>query len=172
MDWAILRVLFPLFALCAVLWIILQFLRLLRLRKPGLGPVPFRRAESILSPAERAFFDVLRQAIGRDLYIFVKVRMEDVFNLPAGIPNRKAWTGKVRQKHLDFVLCDPQTLAPVLVIELDDSTHQRADAQTRDAVKDAILNAAGLPILRVTARREYLPKELSQSIANRLRNAV
>jgi very-short-patch-repair endonuclease len=162
MDWAILRILFPLFVVCAVLWVIAHLFRVVRFRRTGLGPIPFRRADSLLSPAERTFFDVLRQGVGREFHIFVKVRMEDVLTLPEETLNRQTWGSKVRQKHLDFVLCEPQSMCPVLVIELDDSSHQRADARARDAVKDAILEAAGLPILRVTARREYVVRELRE----------
>jgi hypothetical protein len=32
---------------------------------------------------------------------------------------------KIRAKHLNFVLCDPKTLAILCAIELDDSTHDR-----------------------------------------------
>jgi hypothetical protein len=59
----------------------------------------------------------------------------------------------VRQKHVDFLLCDREKVGPVLVIELDDASHQREDVRERDGAKDAILQAAGLPILRVTERR-------------------
>jgi Protein of unknown function (DUF2726) len=35
--------------------------------------------------------------------------------------------------HVDFVLADASTPAPVLVIELDDRSHDRAEAKERDA---------------------------------------
>jgi len=147
MNWPLLRALLPLLALCVVLWLVVQVLNRFRSRRPGLGPIPFLPAASLLSPAERSFFEVLRQCVGQEFHIFVKVRMEDVLSLPDGTLSRHSWSGRVRQKHLDFVLCDRERICPVLLIELDDSTHQRADVRARDAVKDEILEAAGLPIL-------------------------
>ena len=41
--------------------------------------------------------------------------------------------------HLDFVLADPESLAVVLVIELDDKSHWSAEARKRDLFKDSPL---------------------------------
>jgi Protein of unknown function (DUF2726) len=62
------------------------------------------------------------------------------------------------------VLCDPQNFAPVLVIELDDASHERADAQDRDGFKNQALGAAQLPILRVKASRSYQVAQVRQGV--------
>ena len=49
---------------------------------------------------------------------------------------------------LDFVICDKSS-NPICVIELDDKTHLRESAKTRDAKKDKALGAAGIPIIRI-----------------------
>ena len=51
--------------------------------------------------------------------------------------------------HCDFVLADARTLEPLLVIELDDKSHWQTDAQECDKFKDAVLDVAGVPLLRV-----------------------
>lgn len=117
---------------------------------------PFRRRASLLSQGERAFFDVLQRAVAGNYLIFVKVRLEDVLVLPRGATRqRRGWQNRVRQKHLDFVLCDASRVAPVLVIEVDDASHRSAKTQKRDGDKDRILNAAGLPIFRIRAAVSY-----------------
>ena len=58
MNWPLLRALLPLLALFAVLWLVVQALNRFRSRRPGLGPIPFQRAASLLSAAERSFFEV------------------------------------------------------------------------------------------------------------------
>jgi very-short-patch-repair endonuclease len=55
--------------------------------------------------------------------------------------------------HVDFVLADASTLEPRLAIELDDRSHGRPEAKERDAFKDAVLAAAGMPLLRVVTGR-------------------
>ncbi len=49
--------------------------------------------------------------------------MLDLFYLPKGTKNRMGWNGRIIQKHVDFVICNPKTLEPVTCIELDDSSH-------------------------------------------------
>jgi len=74
----------------------------------------------------------------------------------------------VDRKSGDFVICDPATLRPWLVIELDDSTHARPDRQTRDDQVDAVLEAAGLPMIRVLTSRTYDTRELEAAIGPHL----
>src|SRR5690606_13096788 len=80
-------------------------------------------------------------------HIFPKVRLWDLVDITAGGKEHASAKGKVSQKHVDFVLCD-EHLAPYLVIELDDASHDRPDRRESDAVKDQIVKAAGLPLLR------------------------
>ena len=63
----------------------------------------------------------------------------------SGSPRRSLLHRRSRSKHVDFLLSDRQHVSPVLVIELDDSSHERQDVRERDREKDAILQAAGLP---------------------------
>ncbi len=51
--------------------------------------------------------------------------------------------------YLDFVLSDPESLAVVLAIELDDKSHWSTEARKRDLFKDSALASAGVPQLRV-----------------------
>jgi hypothetical protein len=126
---------------------------------------PYRKADHLLTLAERSFFGVLRQAVGADLCIFAKVRLSDLLWLPKGAEKRQAHLNRIQSKHIDFVLCDSATTAPRLLIELDDSSHQSASRKGRDAFLDEAVRSAGLPILRVPARRSYAPGQLRQLIS-------
>jgi len=90
--------------------------------------------------------------------------------LPGGTENRQAHMNRVMSKHVDFVLCDLQAVTPVLVIELDDSSHGRDDRRARDEFVDGVLSAAGLPILHVAAKQSYAPKELAELIEAQLQH--
>ena len=106
---------------------------------------------------------------GDQLEVFAKVRLLDLVDLPKGTENRQSHTNRVISKHVDFLLCDREKLSPLLVIELDDSSHERDDRAQRDAFVDEALGAAGLPILHVSANRSYAPKELADLIQEKLR---
>ena len=127
---------------------------------------PYRRKDYLLSKAERSFFGVLQDAVGDQYLIFAMVRLADLIYIPRGTESRQSHLNRIISKHIDFVLCDPKTVRPLLAIELDDSSHNRADRKDRDAFVNDALDAADLPLLRVPARRGYNEKELFQSIHN------
>jgi hypothetical protein len=136
-----------------------------RMWRPRVPPSPYRRRASLFTRDERRFYDALLQATGGRFIVFAQVRLIDLVEVPRGVPGCPYWFGKVRHKHLDFVLCDPATAAPVLAIELDGASHQSGVQQQRDAEKDAILKQAGLPLLRVgTQKGGYTAKGLAAAI--------
>ena len=129
--------------------------------------LPYVAAPALLTPAERAFFAVLRQAVGSDLLLFAKVRLGDILQIEAGVSGQRRFAafGRISSKHADFVLCDARTFAVVGVIELDDRSHQRRDRRERDRFFDAALAKANVPVLRVPARRTYDVRRLRASLA-------
>ncbi len=123
--------------------------------KPGAAkPLPYRLRDDFLSPAELTFYRALSTAVGDSAMIAPKVNLGDLFFVLNPKENN-AFRGRISQKHLDFLLCDPQTLRPLAGIELDDASHRRADRQARDAFVDEVFRAAGLPLIHVPCRRDY-----------------
>ncbi len=130
--------------------------------------LPYEREESLLSKSERAFYVVLNQAVGRKYQVFAKVRMIDIVRVARGVERAQVYKNRIIQKHVDFVLCSREGLVPLLVVELDDASHRGEKARGRDAEKDAIFAAAGLPVMRVVAASGYGVEEL----AGRVRGAL
>ncbi|OYP37220.1 DUF2726 domain-containing protein [Rhodopirellula sp. MGV] len=128
--------------------------------KPGL---PYRLRDKFLSPAELSFYRILVQAVGQQFSINNKVRLWDVLYVPRQEGSR-SFENKISSKHIDFLLCDPTTMQPLLAVELDDASHNRKDRQERDAFVDDALAAAGLPILHVPAARTYSIAEVRNEI--------
>lgn len=126
--------------------------------------LPYRRRDYLLTKSERSFHEVLRGSLSAQIVVFAKVRLIDLVWLPKGTGNRQRHLNRVVSKHVDFVLCDVQSIRPLLVIELDDASHRRADRMARDAVVDAALEAAGLPILHIDAQRGYVVEDLKREI--------
>jgi hypothetical protein len=131
-------------AIAIALWRILLFPR----RVPSL---PHQKRSSLLSAGELRFYRVLLNAIPPSLIVCPKVRLMDVVSVPDNLWQEYGARGS--GVHLDFVLADASTLEPKLVIELDDRSHRRESSRQRDAFKDAALEAAGMPVLRVSVGR-------------------
>lgn len=134
--------------------------------------LPYRKKDYLLTKAERSFYEVLRAVVVDEMLIFAKVRLADLVWLPKGTTNWQAHFNRVQSKHIDFVLCDLQKIAPVLAIELDDASHGRDSRQRRDLFVNAALNGAGLPILRVKVKRAYAPNELAKLIRESVSSRV
>ncbi len=128
------------------------------------GALPYRMRDDFLSLAEVAFYRTLAAVVGDRAHIVFKVNLGDLFF----VVNRKenyAYRGRISQKHVDFLLCAPQTLRPVAGIELDDASHGRPARQARDAFVDQVFDAAGLPLVHVPCRREYDAQEIWDALA-------
>ena len=141
--------------------IILALLRTLVARRRGL---PYRRRNHLLTSGERSFYGVLMQVVEGRYHVAWKVRMADVLLIPVGTSDRQRHLNRILAKHLDLVLCHPESSAPILAIELDDSSHREGKRMKRDSFVDAALDAAKLPLLRVSVRRSYSPQELADLI--------
>jgi hypothetical protein len=128
------------------------------------GRLPYIRQRYLLTPAERAFFDVLTSVTPAGWHIFPQVRLANLVLVAKGTRNWQRHFNRVAAKCVDFVICDPATISPRLVIELDDASHDRPDRQARDAFVDAVLASAGLPILHVRRQSTYDTTHLEAQI--------
>ena len=126
--------------------------------------LPYRRRDDFLSPAELSFYRTLSVAVDSHVHICPKVNLADLFFVVKPNENQSA-RGRISQKHVDFVLCDAQSMIPLAGIELDDSSHARADRQERDALVDGVFAAAGLPLVRIPAAGSYSTEALALKLA-------
>lgn len=124
-------------------------------------------ATALLTPTEAAFFPVIDEiAADYGLYLFSKVRLADVAKTARAedYSTYMRYFGKVKSKHLDFVLCDSDFI-PVVVIELDDPSHLNKPNRENDLLKDVVLESISLPLIRVPAAKRYDQKKLARKIA-------
>ena len=138
-------------------------------KAPAVSDTPphYALRDDFLTPAEANFYRVLCATTGERHLVFAKVRLADLIYAPRQEGQYAAWQ-RINRKHVDFVLCDPQTVRPVLAIELDDRSHQRPDRIQRDAFVDQIFAAIKLPLLHVPARHSYNTQALAALLAEAL----
>lgn len=120
-----------------------------------------------MSRGEGEFFHALHQATEGRYVICPKVGLGDLFYVDVA---DEGWHTRRRfsQKHVDFLLCDPLDLKPVLGIELDDRSHRRPERMARDQVKNEVFAAAGLPLLRIPMRAAFTKTDIAAQIAGKL----
>lgn len=124
----------------------------------------YARKAYLLSHAEQRLFATLDSIVRPFGRLMSKVRLADVVSCE-GSPTLNGDFGRISQKHLDFVLIDPATSKILIAIELDDRSHLTRHTRSRDAFVNNLLNAIGLPLVRIQAAAEYNPYVLKQLIA-------
>lgn len=125
---------------------------------------PYKKKDWLLTRAERSFFGVLVSVVDPEQIVFSKVRLADLLYIPRGTKSRQAAFNRIQSKHIDFVVCDKDTIRPFLAIEFDDSSHDSPSRRKRDEFVDKAMKSAHLPLLRVRAQKAYVQSALKQSI--------
>ncbi len=122
--------------------------------------LPYRLRESFMSTPELALLRALQEMIGRHYVICPKVSLNDIFYIVR--PNENVhFFNKIFRKHVDFLLCDPNTLKPAIGVELVKPVSRN---ETRDA--DQFMNdlflSAGLPLVHVLSSDRYVQSDLTE----------
>ncbi|MEW5785158.1 MAG: DUF2726 domain-containing protein [Bacillota bacterium] len=121
--------------------------------------LPYRKRQHFLSPAECSFYKALSEAVGDAFAICPKVGLRDLFQVEK--PDQvERYDHCIDQKHVDFLLCDLNTLLPVLGVELDDLSQQFKKNKEEAIFIDEIFDTAKLPLARVFVSRSYEPENL------------
>jgi hypothetical protein len=132
------------------------------------GPPPYERRGVLLSPAEINFLRSLHLAARENWIVFSMVRLADIIKVRPKTRKSHSWNNRILNKHVDFVVCDYETLEVKLAIELDYGAQQRPDRKNRDRFVQVALTAAGLPLLRVKVQDKYETSALRKDIEDAL----
>jgi hypothetical protein len=140
------------------------------------GPTPpaYQARPGLMTAAELSFFKVLRAVVNGRSEIFAQVSLGALLQVREGL-DASTWAAarnRMNCRYVDFVLCDlTKGSKPILVVELDDSSHARPDRQERDAFVDRACEAVHIPVLRVPVAREYSAQRLEEAIRQKVRPA-
>jgi hypothetical protein len=137
------------------------------LKSSGRRRLPYFSRGQLLTKGEAAFYQYLRRALPPGTSLAPKVRLCDIIDCDTAA-RRKGFWNRINQKHADFVLINTETTDILLIIELDDATHNRRDRQMRDAFVDQAFAAAGIEILHVKAAAKYSVNELRANVMARV----
>ncbi len=120
----------------------------------------------LFSAAERSFYGVLTLAADENAVVFGKVRIADILK-PQRQPTRKEWQqafNKISAKHFDYVLCRPDDLSIISVIELDDKSHELRKQVARDEFVEKACKTAGIQLHRFKASNNYKISEVKEQL--------
>ena len=136
-------------ALALLVVLAVMFVTALRGRMPYAFRVSDYAGKPLLTRWELAALGEMRRELPSSLHICPQVRLADLVTIRQQ-DNRRRWAalGRVASKSVDFVVIDSAG-RPLLVIELDDRTHDLPKRRERDRMVDDILRHCGIPVRRV-----------------------
>ena len=115
----------------------------------------YKLKPALLSRAELSFYKAFLEYKKDDTPVFAKVRLADIF-----VPDSKGKTymsdfNRISAKHVDFLVCNRETMKPLYAVELDDKSHLSDKTQKRDDFVNKLFTQTGLKLVRVQARKDY-----------------
>lgn len=124
----------------------------------------FRRTTSLLTSQQRAFYTALIRAVGPQPMVFARVNLGYLVQHPGDDPNYHDHWRRVCRRWLDFVICSPNSMSPVLAIKLETRLERKRRTLGGLDVLDDTLSSARIPLLRVSLADQYDPTELMEKI--------
>lgn len=121
--------------------------------------------------AEFALYKILLELFGDQYHIFPQMHYIHLVR-----PRKTTWieerrlSSHIDRKSADFVLCDKQTVVPVLVIELDGNVHLQERKKLRDENIDNLLTSVGLPILHLDSNiqdKAFIRTQVAQKLSDK-----
>lgn len=136
---------------------------------------PYLSRQKLFSSAEHTLLKALNQAFYLQPYhVFTKVRLADVLNTLPSLEDREKRIAldRIRQKRLDFLICQANTTEIVGAITLDATTDKLLDSQIQDKFIDIALATAQIPLLHLPSKANYpsmtLRKHLNRAFSLQL----
>lgn len=121
----------------------------------------YRRKKTMMSRPEYEFLQLLRGIVNSEKYeVIIQVPLVCVIDKLTQTSYRNELFRVV-----DFCIVDNVTYSPLLLIELNDASHTRADRIERDRKVNEICESANMPIITFTMQETKDINQIRKSIA-------
>lgn len=120
---------------------------------------PYKRT-TLLTDAELQLFHFMENNLCQidRITILAKVRLADIAEVDTRVTLKKEFLWKITNKHVDFLICDKNTLDIICAVELDDYTHETQEAKERDIFIMQVLDAVGIKTVRIRTKIRAIEK--------------
>ena len=132
------------------------------------------RMKYLLTQNEFNFYNRLKEITNPlNLQILAKIRLADLIEVDTNQINKKDYMkyfSKIKSKHIDFAICNEMNV--IALLELDDSSHNRADRQERDYFVNSVLLKAGYTVIRTNGNLDIVRQALYSRGYNVYQNII
>lgn len=146
---------FAVIVLTIIVFILLAFI--IELKKPEKEittniELPYQK-KLLLTKNEWVFYKKLKPICDEmGLHIISKVRLADLVEVKKEKAGKEyiKYFNQINKKHIDFVLCKPENLQIVALIELDDKSHNKQNRIQRDEFVNNLCDQVKYKLIRIT----------------------
>ncbi|EOB4962399.1 DUF2726 domain-containing protein [Vibrio vulnificus] len=127
----------------------------------------YRSKGSVLKGHEVAFFNALKTAVGEHGVVFAKVNMSNVV-APRDINSKKQLfiaSNRISRIYFDYVICDPRTFEPRVIIELDNGKELNKVKVEREKLLMQVCKTANIPLIGTSIKHSYQVGRLRRLLA-------
>lgn len=112
---------------------------------------PFKRKKYFLTILEKKLFILLQEyVVDKEILIFPQLHLSTLLEVKEDNNDLVGKFNWINKLYVDFVLFDKNTIQPLLVIELNDSTHFWNTRKARDEFVKKALNSNNINLLTIT----------------------
>jgi very-short-patch-repair endonuclease len=108
--------------------------------------------KNLQTNVELILFNMMKKEL-QNYYIAPQVAMSAIVQTP--IYKKRA---QFRTYYVDYIICDEKGEKPLLVIELDDTSHNNERREIQDKRKNTVLQLAEIPLLRIRVGENFKEK--------------
>lgn len=153
--------------------------------------LPFEVKKQLQSHEEILFYNALKFVIGDQAAICPKVTLKDFIEIKEGFDkDYDKYYDMISKKHVDFLLCDKDTYAPICAVELKEAISSDVENEPiktaaketmlkeflnsaseenapvwRDAVVSKVCKDAAFPLITFKIKEEYSLVEFSEKLS-------
>ncbi len=120
-----------------------------------------------LNAKEVAFYNALKAAVGDHGVIFAKMNMAQLM-APKGVTNKKQLflaSNRISRNYFDYVVCDPRTFEPRVIIELDNGQELNKPKLEREKLLIQVCKTANIPLIGASVKHSYQVGRLRRLLA-------
>ncbi len=128
----------------------------------------YNKKDFLMTRPEGQFFNILKELLEDNYYIFTQVHLSTILDHKVRGQNWRGAFSHINSKSVDYVISD-KFFRPLLVIELDDISHERKDRKKRDEIVENILENTGIPFLRIKNNSYHNKEDIKALISEKLK---
>lgn len=126
---------------------------------------PFEKKKYFLTQNEQRLFLLLKSlSVLQNYYIFPQLHLSTLLQVKNEAKDMMGKFEYINKLFVDFVIFD-KNLNPVVVIELNDLSHNWSSRRSRDQFVTKALEENNIPLLTLTTRDTYLKDEVEKSLS-------